>query len=77
MFFLYNISYIKEAIDVFDKVIAKNLEYTYKNFKFNAKFDKAFFNKNEFKDGDIACVGIITKIENNDENKIKNKTNKK
>ena len=74
---LYNFSYIREAIDIFDRDIAKTLEYTFKNTKFNAKFDKAFFDENKFKEGDVAFVGIITRVDDNDKNGIKDKTNKK
>lgn len=74
---LYNFGYIKEAIHVFDKAIAKILKYSYENVKFNAKFDKAFFDENKFKEGDIAFVGIITKVDDNDKNEIKDKTDKK
>lgn len=74
---LYNFSYIRDAIDIFDRAIAKTLEYTFTNTKFNAKFDKAFFGENKFKEGDVAFVGIITRVNDNDKNEIKNKTDKK
>lgn len=72
----YNFGYMKKAIHVFDRAIAKTLEYTFTNTKFNAKFDKAFFDENKFKEGDIAFIEIITKVDNNDKNEIKDKTDK-
>lgn len=66
----YNFGFIKKAIHVFDTVISET-------FKYIDKFDKAFFDKNKFKEGDVAFVGIITRVDDNDENKIKGKTDKK
>lgn len=69
----YNFNYIRETIDVFDRVIAKILQYSYENNKYNYKFDKAFFDENKFKEGDVAFVGIITRVDDNDKNEIKDK----
>ena len=96
---LYNFSYIRTAINIFDRAIApqeavKLLDETiYKvildlNIKIliipgnhdsaqRLSFDKAFFDENKFKEGDIAFVGIITKIDNDDKNEIKDKSDKK
>lgn len=74
---LYNFGYIKEAIHIFDRAIAKTLQYSYENNKYNYKFDKAFFDENKFKEGDVAFVGIITRVDDNDKNEIKYKTDKK
>ena len=67
---VYSFNFIKKAIDIFDKVIAKIFKYAY-------KFDKAFFDENKFKDGDMAFVGIITKVDDNDKNETKDKIDKK
>ena len=67
---LYNFSYIKESIYIFDKIISET-------FKYVDKFDKAFFDENEFKEGDVDFVGIITRVDDNDKNEIKDKTDKK
>ena len=66
----YNFNYIKEALDIFDKVIAKIFKYAY-------KFDKTFLDKDKFKENDIAFIGIISKVDDNDKNKIKDKSDKK
>lgn len=66
----YNFNYIKEALDIFDKVIAKIFKYAY-------KFDKTFLDKDKFKENDIAFIGIISKVDDNDKNEIKDKTDKK
>ena len=66
----YNFNYIKEVLDIFDKVIAKIFKYAY-------KFDKTFLDKDKFKENDIAFIGIISKVDNNDKNEIKDKSNKK
>lgn len=66
----YNFNYIKEALDIFDKIIAKIFKYAY-------KFDKTFLDKDKFKENDIAFIGIISKVDDNDKNEIKDKTDKK
>ena len=66
----YNFNYIKETLDIFDKVIAKIFKYAY-------KFDKTFLDKDKFKENDIAFIGIISKVDDNDKNEIKDKTDKK
>ena len=73
----YNFNYIKEAINVFDDIIHRNFKRICETNEFINKFDKAFFDENKFKEGDVAFVGIITKVDDNDKNKIKDKTDKK
>lgn len=67
---VYNFNYIKETLDIFDKVITKIFKYAY-------KFDKTFLDKDKFKENDIAFIGIISKVDDNDKNEIKDKTDKK
>lgn len=73
----YYFAFIKESINVFDDIIHRNFKCTCETNEFIDKFDKAFFNENKFKEGDVAFVGIITKVDDNDKSKIKDKPDKK
>lgn len=73
----YNFSFVREEIYIFDDIIHRNFKRTCETNEFIDKFDKAFFNENKFKDGDVAFVGIITRVDDNDKNEIKDKTDKK
>lgn len=74
---VYNFDFVRKSIYVFDDIIHSNFKHTCKINEFINKFDKAFFDENKFKEGDAAFVGIITRVDNNDKNKIKDKTDKK
>ena len=73
----YYFAFFIKSIYIFGNTIYSNFKRTCEINKFIDKFDKAFFDKNKFKDGDAAFVGIITRVDDNDKNKIKDKTDKK
>ena len=73
----YYFDFIKETINVFDDIIHRTFKRTCETNEFVDKFNRAFFNENKFKDGDAAFVGIITRVDDNDKNEIKDKTDKK
>lgn len=74
---IYNFSFVKKAIYIFDDIIHRNFKRTCETNEFIDKFNKAFFDENKFKEGDAAFVGIITRVDDNDKNKIKDKSDKK
>ena len=74
---VYNFDFVRKSIYIFDDIIHRNFKRTCETNEFIEKFDKAFFNENKFKDGDVAFVGIITKVDDNDKNEIKDKSDKK
>ena len=73
----YNFSFVRKAIYIFGNTIHSNFKRTCKINEFINKFDKAFFDENKFKEGDAAFVGIITRVDDNDKNEIKDISNKK
>lgn len=75
MYYLLNTTF--GGIIILEKKIDEALKHDKDFNTFCEKVNDAFFNENKFKEGDVAFVGIITKVDDNDKSKIKDKPNKK